>query len=94
VSSIMREAFAPPGLPGLDETPAEYVPCCYGSASDGPAGCTCWRPPFDSEQLSADRGGPCLAGGWCPGAALRWVGCDQKGTPLVTRCSTCWECRR
>lgn len=25
-------------------------PCCWGSANEGPTGCTCWKPVFDVEQ--------------------------------------------
>jgi hypothetical protein len=31
-----------------------FVPCCYGSAHDGPDGCTCWVPVHDSVQAPID----------------------------------------
>ena len=29
---------------------AEPVYCCMGEVDDGPAGCTCWRPEYDTHQ--------------------------------------------
>jgi hypothetical protein len=34
----------------LDEAPGDFVPCCMGSATAGPGGCTCWEPVYDLEQ--------------------------------------------
>lgn len=47
----------PPALRdvGLDEAPADFVPCCYGTVDEGPRGCTCWEPVYDLEQARLVR---------------------------------------
>lgn len=40
-------------LPDLDWPEVEG--CCYGSAIDGPAGCTCWQPVFNGDQQPIDE---------------------------------------
>ena len=50
---------------GLCDEPDGFLPCCIGSAHDGPRGCTCWVPIFDQEQqpirvgLPRDRASQC-----------------------------------
>lgn len=36
-----------------EDSPDDWVPCCYGSAHNGPRGCTCWEPVYDQEQSAA-----------------------------------------
>lgn len=42
--------------PTVFPPPETDVPCCYGSALEGPSRCTCWRPVYDVDQLPL-RGG-------------------------------------
>lgn len=42
------------GSPPVKLLAKDYLPqyniCCYGAASDGATGCTCWRPVYDHPQ--------------------------------------------
>lgn len=51
-----HNGLRPEGLPGWDDAPDEFAPCCYGSANDGPRGCTCWEPIYDREQAALQEG--------------------------------------
>jgi hypothetical protein len=48
----------PEGLPGHNDEPDDFIPCCMGSVHNGPRGCTCWTPIFDVEQCEDLQEGP------------------------------------
>jgi hypothetical protein len=64
----------PPGPAGQPtEWPDDYegVPCCMGSAVNGPAGCTCWRPIYDRRQRKPVAGPPPVRSEMCADCAYR-----------------------
>lgn len=60
------------------------VPCCYGSAMDGPTGCTCWRPVYDVEQAEPQLAAPGLRAGACDDCAYRGGSPERQGAEHVT----------
>lgn len=60
-------------------------PCCYGSALDGPGGCTCWQPVFDVEQAEPRTDLPSGAQeSKCADCAYRPGSPERSGDPHVT----------
>ncbi len=47
------------------------VPCCYGSAHNGPGGCTCWEPVHDLEQAPVQVAEPAVRPECCHDCAYR-----------------------
>lgn len=64
---------APPAV--TDDDPE--IGCCWGSVMNGPTGCTCWEPIFDTEQAEPQpHEGPLpVRPLWCRDCAYR------KGSP-------------
>jgi hypothetical protein len=65
--------------------PDDYVPCCYGSANDGPRGCTCWQAVYDIDQQPAFgrmrspvRGSLCADCAYRPGSPERQTSDGQE----------------
>lgn len=62
-----RDVCPPECVSALDPD----LPCCYGSALNGPTGCTCWRPVYDLTQTEPVQGEPVTAGQMCSDCAYR-----------------------
>lgn len=59
------------------------VPCCHGSAMDGPAGCTCWRPAYDLDQADTVTAAPGLRSTPCGDCAYRAGSPERQGAGHV-----------
>lgn len=57
---------------------AAPVDCCPGRIADGPAGCTCWEPVFDLDQVDPD-----------PAAALAIATGDAQPEERPRMCGNC-----
>ena len=54
-----------------DRDEERIAPCCYGSALDGPDGCSCWEPIFDADQAPIVEGPPETRPSLCGDCAFR-----------------------
>lgn len=64
--------------------PDPGVVCCYGAASRGPSGCTCWEPEYDVEQASPTAGSDgCARAELCIDCAYRPGSPEKSGSDLV-----------
>jgi hypothetical protein len=59
------------------------LPCCMGSALDGPAGCSCWRPVYDLDQAEITPNPPGLRATACPDCAYRGGSPERQGADHV-----------
>jgi hypothetical protein len=55
------------------------IPCCYGSAHNGPGGCTCWVPIYDSEQSPLQDGPVAKRNTMCEDCAYRKNSPERSG---------------
>jgi len=65
--------------PTLPDVGNGELPCCIGSAIDGPAGCTCWRPVHDREQQALQQGPANQRTKMCADCAFRTGSPERTG---------------